>query len=387
MQHGFRLFGGIAAMGLLAASMTQAQIDPGLISADALVRAPQLVTCTLTTGAKTQCAQFVVKYQPDSLETGPFCPATLNDVGGIWDWDGENPGLYQLDRSFFEMLAAQGYTFTDANGNVHRSDPGAGRPEQDHSCLQAREDTSVEMTILIPTNPERADAPTDLGTVAKVGIGLDGVPIFADAPSVLQTGHLPALDDCGGHVDPGGWYHWHATATDIETVYDKAGIDADCAQPQSASALFGYAFDGYALYGTQDADGTIPADLDACNGHFGPTDQSPAGQYHYHATDDFPNLPPCLAGVQAEGNFVTTAARGIGSAGGGGGPQGRPGGGPGRLPPGFAQAATSLGVTEEALMRAVQGAGGRNLDFDKAAAALGVSTDALRAALPPPPPR
>jgi hypothetical protein len=45
----------------------------------------------------------------------------------------------------------------------------------------------VAMTMLIPSSPIVADTPTDLGTVAKVGIALDGVPFFADAPSVLEN--------------------------------------------------------------------------------------------------------------------------------------------------------------------------------------------------------
>lgn len=45
-----------------------------------------------------------------------------------------------------------------------------------------------------------------------------------------------------------------------------------------------------------------------------------------------------------------------------------------------------LGVSEQALMAAVQDHGGRHLDFAAAARALGVSEAALRAALPPPPP-
>ena len=65
-------------------------------------------------------------------------------------------------------------------------------------------------------------------------MGIDGVPIFADAPSVLQTGHLPALDVCGGHIDPGGWYHWHATATDIESSFAFEAVDAECHLDQSA---------------------------------------------------------------------------------------------------------------------------------------------------------
>jgi hypothetical protein len=176
---------------------------------------------------------------------------------------------------------------------------------------------------------------TNLGTVATVGVALDGVPIFADAPSVLQTGHLPALDPCGGHIDPGGWYHWHATSTDIATVYKEGTVDAQCGVTQSPSAQFGYAFDGFAMFGSRDQDGAVPSDLDECGGHVGPTPTNAQGVYHYHSTSKFPNLPRCLVGVVAKENFRTTATSGIGSVNGGGGPRGpRPGGpgGPGGPP-------------------------------------------------------
>jgi len=164
---------------------------------------------------------------------------------------------------------------------------------------------------------------------------------------------MPALDTCGGHVDPGGWYHWHTASTDIETVFAHEDVDADCHLEQDASALFGYAFDGYPIYGSTDSDGAVPSDLDACNEHIGTTREHPKGAYHYHASLDFPNLPPCLIGVQAKENFTTTAEVGVGaspppgqaitrrSPPGGDGPGG-PGQGrepeQGGLPPGFEEA-------------------------------------------------
>ncbi|ASJ71005.1 YHYH protein [Granulosicoccus antarcticus] len=317
---------GLAGMFLLAASNANADIDLSRFDDGAILSSPEIVECTLKTGATAECAQFLVKYKPDNLQIGPFCPQTLDETGGIWAWDGEDAGLYRLDRAFFEMLATLGFDFTDEGDNLNISDPSAGRPVSDHTCLEAAEDTTVEMTVLIPVAPQQAESLTDLGTVAKVGLALDGVPIFADAPSVLQTGHLPALDTCGGHIDPGGWYHWHATATDINSVFSHENVDADCALPQSSSALFGYAFDGYAMYGSTDANGSLPTDLDVCNGHTGVTEQSQSGEYHYHATAQFPNLPACLSGVQAVNNFVTTAKQGIGSA------NGMPGPGPGQGP-------------------------------------------------------
>ena len=298
---------------LLMAGVAHAEVVPGQFSTAALVKAPETVSCTLENGSAAQCTRLVVKYQPDDLEIGPFCPPTLDDQGGIWQWDGQHPGLYRLDRAFFEMLDTLGFHFHDEDETLHIMTDLSKRPEEANNCLNVAEDDSVEMSILLPVVPVPADSPTSLGTVAKVGLALDGVPIFADAPSVLDTGNLPALDTCGGHVDPGGWYHWHATATDIDSVYDTQGVDAHCQQPQSKSAQFAYAFDGYPMFGSEDPTGEVPTDLDSCNGHFGPTERHPEGEYHYHATQEFPNLPACLKGVVAKDNFTTNARMGIGS--------------------------------------------------------------------------
>jgi hypothetical protein len=160
-------------------------------------------------------------------------------------------------------------------------------------------------------------------------------------------------------------------------------VAAKCALQQSSSAQFAYAFDGYAMYGTAEPDGTVPTDLDTCNGHVGSTARNAEGEYHYHATSDFPNLPKCLKGVQARNNFSTTASSGIGSANGGGGAPGADnglGGLGGR--PNFADAAKKLGVTEQALEQAMQDAGGPQADLAEVAKTLNVSEEALKAALP-----
>lgn len=347
-----------------------AHVDENTVASSALAQAPEIVACTLENGDAAQCVQYVVKFQPDDLETGPFCPANVEEAGGMWNWDGEEAGLYRIDGDFLKMLSEQGYQFYDADGSVHVFDIRVEGPTESNECIAGSVDTSVTMTVLIPMNPVMADAPTALGTVAKVGLGIDGVPIFADAPSVLDTGHMPALDVCGGHVDPGGWYHWHATASDIATPLEGAGLVNDCELTQDSAALFGYAFDGFAIFGHTDAGGVMPTDLDECNGHIGNVD----GVYHYHATETFPNLPTCLVGVVAQGNFATTAAQGIGAVHGDG-PQG---GGPD-----FSQVAETLGVDATTLMQVMDAAGGRDADLAAVAETLGVAEDALRAALPP----
>ncbi|HSH04638.1 MAG TPA: YHYH protein [Anaerolineae bacterium] len=393
-----------------AAHTHTADDNKGLIQLDyfqanGLVESPELVDCRLEDGTMAQCAQIVTNYRPEDLEIGPFCPETVDDTGGIWDWDGDNGGLYRLNSDFFTMVVDQGYTFFDEEGYINIADPGAPRAggggAGGNNCLEATEDSSVVITVLIPIEPVMATTPTNLGTVAQVGLALDGVPIFADAPSATQTGALPALDTCGGHVDPGGWYHWHATATDMASTYAHNQLaETDCHLAQSATALFGYAFDGYPIYGSAEQDGSLPADLDACNGHTAATAEYPDGVYHYHASLTFPNLPNCLRGVLAEGKFSTTASQGVGSANGGGpggaggpggpggpgggaggngGPGGPGGGGGGNgTPPDFAEAAATLGVTEQALRDAL---GGPPPDFEAAAATLGIPVATLQEAL------
>lgn len=312
-------------------------LKPSFFDSNVLIQDVGLKNCELSNGQTSSCAVFVIKYPASKLANRTFCPATLNDIGGLWSWDGINPGIYRLNRSFFEMLSGQGYTLYDENENIRVVDVRLDRPPDDvNTCLAASVDNDVELTVTIPVHPQMAAEPSELGTVAKVGLALDGAPIFADAPSVLDTGHLPALDECGGHVDPGGWYHWHATASDIITPLTQASITSDCELQQSKSQLFGYAFDGYPMYGSTDENNSTPSDLDQCNGHEGATAEYPDGIYHYHSGETFPNLPKCLKGAFAVDNFSTTALSGIGSVGGGpGGPGGDgppPSGGPSASP-------------------------------------------------------
>ncbi len=369
---------------LLSPTIVLAHPDITAFSKTAFAEPPDTVECTLENGAAAECYEIVVNYLPDGLEIGPFCPATLDDVGGIWDWTGENAGLYRLDGAFWRMLDARGYRFFDDDGTIHVVDNATSRPAVDHACINVSVDETVKVTMLLPVIPEMAAAPTPLATVSKVGVALDGVPIFSDAPSVQQTGHMPALDTCGGHVDPGGWYHWHATSTDIDSVFANSDVDAHCALPQNGAAQFGYAFDGFALLGSTEADGSPAEDLDACNGHVMLTDGEET--YHYHASLNFPNLPTCLVGVQAQNNFSTTATAGIGATRAG--QDGRnepPGGGPGQTPPGIDKAATALGITAEELLQALGDPQGGRPNLAAAAEKLGITEDALRTVLPPPP--
>ena len=243
---------------------------PSLFAAGALTSEATTVDCTLENGSESTCYQLEVASLASTVGTdGPYCPATTSEVGGIWVWDGDEPGLYALDQKFWAMMTAQGYEFADAAGNITITDPAVGAASSSttaNSCLQATADGSYHLQVLIPSSPEKLDTPTDLSTISQVGLALDGVTIFGDAPSVADRGGLPALDACGGHIDPSGYYHWHFGAESIQTNLDDAGAGVTCSVQQDAEALVALAYDGYGIYGPEE-DRAIPSDLDECSGH------------------------------------------------------------------------------------------------------------------------
>ena len=302
-------------------------VDMSSLFADgALTSEATTVDCTLENGSETTCFQLAVASLASTVDTeGPYCPATTSDVGGVWVWDGDEPGLYALDGTFWDLMSSQGYEFVDADGDITITDPAEGAASSSttaNSCLEATADGSYHLQVLIPTTPEMLDTPTDLSTISQVGLALDGVTIFGDAPSVADRGGLPALDACGGHIDPSGYYHWHFGAESIQTNLDDAGAEVTCSVEQDSEALVGFAYDGHGIYGPEE-DRDIPADLDECSGHISETAEL-GETYHYHLTYDSPNLPACRAGATAESALTSPdnpdAALPNGEGPGGGGP-------------------------------------------------------------------
>ena len=303
---------------------------PSLFEDDALTSESATVDCTLENGGATTCYQLEVASLASTVDTGgPYCPATTSDVGGIWVWDGDEPGLYALDSAFWDLMKSQGYEFASSDGDITITDPAEGAASSsttENSCLEATPDDSYHLQVLIPTSPEKLDTPTDLSTISQVGLALDGVTSFGDAPSVADRGGLPALDACGGHIDPSGYYHWHFGAESIQTNLDKADAGVTCSVDQDAEALVGFAYDGYGIYGPEE-DRDIPTDLDNCSGHVSETTE--LGKiYHYHLTYDSPNLPTCRTGAVAESaltspdNADAALPNGEGPGGGAGPPAG-----------------------------------------------------------------
>lgn len=135
---------------------------------------------------------------------------------------------------------------------------------------------------------------TGLTTIdAALGVAVNGVPIYDYSsqgtldPNVYDpkadTKLNGQLDNCNGHAGRGDDYHYHASPTCmIEAMKNKG-----------PSAIIGWAFDGYPIYGDQNPDGTAIAegDLDVCNGQ-----EDPVFGYRYHTSAAPPYIVQCLVG-------------------------------------------------------------------------------------------
>lgn len=163
------------------------------------------------------------------------------------------------------------------------------------------------------------------------------------------------LGICHGHSGPGGEYHYHADANCMHWHGDMAMYDWATLSSSTPSAVIGFAFDGFPIYGFFEVhEGQIIevtssyqlkddetgyngvssyeyveglGTLDPCNGHDAPTPDFPEGIYHYHSTRvngagdlGFPYFLSCYRG-EVEALNVNSDA---GVAGPGGPPGGPP---------------------------------------------------------------
>jgi Raf kinase inhibitor-like YbhB/YbcL family protein len=106
-----------------------------------------------------------------------------------------------------------------------------------------------------------------------MAIAANGIPIFnALNNRGVDSYQIGELDALGGHCGRADDYHYHIAPTHLQKAVGK-------------DKPIAYALDGYPLYGLTEADGSVPKDLDAFNGHI----TSKLG-YHYHATKTYPYL-------------------------------------------------------------------------------------------------
>lgn len=286
-----------------------------LMNSNNLLESVSLVSAKLSDGSTADCYKLVFKSNP--VTHGPYCPKTINDIGGVAIYDGAtNPGFQVMKASLWNAMEADGYDIVDASGNINITDPGSGVPVSGSSCLEATANNNLKLTFFIPAVPKFGTANDSIDRVEHVGVSKDGIPLTGHPPSATggipgsppsNFASIPSIDPCGGHIDPFGYYHLHFGAEEMNNVLLANNItEVTCTNfTQSETAFVGFAKDGFPIYASKDQDGTLPTDLDECQGHTSVTADYPNGVYHYHiSSTNAPNLPTCLKGVSAQNDFI-----------------------------------------------------------------------------------
>jgi hypothetical protein len=141
---------------------------------------------------------------------------------------------------------------------------------------------SQSLVLHVPASPQET-SPSDT-PMGPIGMAVNGVALFnqyAAGRSPLDM-EIISFDRFNGHPQQQGMYHYH-----MEPLWLTA---------KSSSRLLGVLLDGFPVYGTRDASGATPSDLDACNGHVSATPEFPSGIYHYHVTAASPYIAGCFHG-------------------------------------------------------------------------------------------
>jgi hypothetical protein len=163
----------------------------------------------------------------------------------------------------------------------------------DPAYLYDRNPNSIKaqsLTFNLPASPTYG-TPQCMG--GEAGIMLSGVALFNgfDAGG-RDAGAWEVQDDCSGHPQKEGEYHYHTLSSCIGDI--------------STSKIIGYALDGFPITGPKISANNIltTADLDECHGIFSPliVNGKSTLSYHYVMTQDFPYSVSCFrsAATQAK---------------------------------------------------------------------------------------
>jgi hypothetical protein len=169
----------------------------------------------------------------------------------------------------------------------------AAAPAQGYSSAAAIPIAPYDLDVTVPANPVYSETPgcisdlmfgvvTQTGAVWHANIAYAGV--WVDPIAALPH------DKCWGHPYS-QQYHYHGYSW---KCFPNQG-DAEKHSP-----LFGYALDGFGIYGPRGDEGKLlrNTDLDECHGHVGRIewDGKWKTMYHYHLNNEYPYGPGCYRG-------------------------------------------------------------------------------------------
>ena len=146
---------------------------------------------------------------------------------------------------------------------------------------------SIAFNYEVPSTPAVAQAPSCL-PLGPIGVMDTGSVLYSALDANLRDALAhEILDECGGHPQQGGQYHYHGHSTCFE-----AGAEGE------HSPRVGYALDGFGIYGPRDENGNVITNdqLDECHGHIHGLESSNVSDYHYHINNKFPYTLGCFKG-------------------------------------------------------------------------------------------
>jgi hypothetical protein len=204
-------------------------------------------------------------------------------VDGDVEWDGK-----------YEIKIEDGKRKLVGNGLPTSHHTGIFPIQRSDDAFQYdRNPNSINETKIIfelPLMPHVAEKPSCV-PMGTIGVMKTGVAIFnaLDGEGRDAVAH-EIQDKCDGHPQQEGHYHYHNMSKCVEN-----------GQSGNHSELFGYALDGFGIFGIYGEGGKelTNADLDDCHGHIHEIlwDGKKVNMYHYHATREYPYTIGCFAGT------------------------------------------------------------------------------------------
>lgn len=169
-------------------------------------------------------------------------------------------------------------------------------PAQGYSSAAAIPIAAYDINLTLPVNPQPNAMPSCVSSIFMGVVSQTGGAWHAEiAPDSMLKLHDPLtalpLDECFGHPY-NTQYHYHAYSW---KCFPNQG------DPGQHSPLFGYAIDGFGVYGPRGENG-VPvtnADLDECHGHTHMIewDGNMVNMYHYHLNTEYPYSIGCYRGT------------------------------------------------------------------------------------------
>lgn len=158
---------------------------------------------------------------------------------------------------------------------------------------------AYDIDLRLPKNPVPSDEPLCIpyifiGLVTQTGAAWHADVAFDSDDNLLDPVSALPMDSCWGHPYE-KQYHYHGYSWKCFP---------DQGEPGEHSPLFGYAIDGFGVFGPRGENGDLVTndDLDECHGHTHEIewDGEQREMFHYHVNNEYPYSIGCYRGEPVE---------------------------------------------------------------------------------------